>query len=1014
MDEPGTELSSIVLLNGQSVSPAATSSVKWKLPYIQETLTECDNPPPFIAITETWLKSYITEAQISMNSYQVFRSDRPDRVGGGCLLYVHDQLVVTKTDHYEDKSNNMVMCYVKSCNTLFVVVYRPPGQDTCGFKSVLDKIQEGIDSVSENSTSPDIYISGDFNYPHIDWEAGVENTTDTQGRDLQEFINRNFLTQVVNTPTRENNVLDIVLTNVPRYVTEVRVTPTPLSDHHLVQLQLGFNLINPLTNRTSPTDPNSFRAVNYHKADFEAMNRDLAEVDWMELLGLCDENLDKYLELLRLTVLQITLMHSPAKDSPEETRTKTKKRNKNIYILKRKRRKINARIRALQSENPTSTTILRLQREVSILCYHIQEGILEKLNKKEKNAIDAIRKNPKYFFSYAKHLQKTKSTIPVLRNEHGDLTTDPNVKAEMLQQQYQRVFSDPDKADVNECMRSLGLPQGLERGFSDCQFTRDDIIEALKELDPYAAAPEDEIPARILTSCKEQLADPLTLFWSKSFNTGHIPEALKTQYITPIFKKGDRTDPANYRPVSLTSHVMKTFERVLRNRLVKHLEENTLISKNQHGFRKKRSCMTQLLSHMEQIYKSLNEDHEVDVIYLDFAKAFDKVDHTVLLEKLKKYGVQGKAHAWIQEFLLNRKQTVVVEGHKSSFKTVRSGVPQGTVLGPILFVLYINDLLEIIEFSIGFSFADDTKLVGAIRDEQNVRLLQEDLNTVIKWSAANNMELHEDKFEVVSYSQNGSKILRQLPFYPSTVEYSTPRGHVIEPQATVRDLGVYVSSDRSWTPHIEKTVQGARKMAAWALSAFRERSTFVMLTLYKSLVRSKLEYCCPVWSPSKIGDITKLENVQRSFTKKIHGCKELSYWERLKKLKILSLQRRRERYCMVHVWKILNGLAPNDLEFEFSNHTRLGIKASIPSINRKAQLSVRSDYDKTFRVHAAQLFNLLPPDLRSTSTLESFKSGLGRVLEQYPDTPPVTGTSGINDNSLLSWNKGRTHTMQLS
>ena len=949
---------------------------------------------------------------MNIENYQTFRSDRPDRVGGGCILYVHDQLVVNETHHFEDRSNNMVMCYIKSCNTLVASVYRPPGPDTPGFKSLLDSLQDIIDKLSADNTVPDLYITGDFNCPHLDLDCDG-NVSENQGSYLLEFMDRNFLTQVVDKPTRGDNILDLLLTNVPRYVGEVQVSPTSLSDHHLVEVQLGFNLINPTNENMLQIDPFSFRALNYHEADFDGIEEDLSAVDWMELWDICDNNLGYFLELFRLTVLQLTLKHSPRKENKQEVAARQRRRNKKTYVLKRKRRKLNARIRALEQRNPASNKLSKLKEEVSLLCYNIQEGIINMLGKKERKAVEAIKKNPKYFFSFAKQKQKTRSSIPVLRDESGTLRADSTTKAELLQKQYQKVFSNPEKANIERSIHGKGLPQGLEIGFSDFDFTRSDIVEALSELDPYSAGPDEGIPARILTSCKDQLAFPLTLFWKESFGQGIIPEQLKTQFISPIYKKGDRTSPANYRPVSLTSHIMKTFERVFRKNLVRHLEENDLLSANQHGFRKKKSCMTQLLSHIEQIYRALNNDDEVDVIYLDFAKAFDKVDHAVLLAKLEKYGIQGKALKWIREFLTNRQQTVVVEGHKSTFQKVLSGVPQGTVLGPILFVLYINDLLSILNFSHGFSFADDTKLIGAIKDERCVKLLQEDLNLVINWSSDNNMELHEEKFEILTYSQNQAKTLRQLPFYGLSTEYHTPKGHVIAPSETVRDLGVLVSSTRSWSPHIEKMVKEATKMAAWTLSAFADRSVSVMLVLFKSMVRSKLEYCCPVWNPTKIGDIQRVESVQRNYTRKINGCKDLSYWDRLKKLKLLSLQRRRERYCIVHVWKIMNELAPNDLEFEFKETPRFGVKASIPPIKKKAQQSVRADYDKSFRVRAAQLFNLLPHELTSITSLENFKVGLGRFLEQFPDNPPVPGYRGVNDNSLLSNNR-RTHTMQLS
>ena len=202
------------------------------------------------------------------------------------------------------------------------------------------------------------------------------------------------------------------------------------------------------------------------------------------------------------------------------------------------------------------------------------------------------------------------------------------------------------------------------------------------------------------------------------------------------------------------------------------------------------------------------------------------------------------------------------------------------------------------------------------------------------------MELHEDKFQLLSYPLNSSHLLRQLSFYSENLQYKTPKGHVITLTDTARDLGILVSSDRSWSPHIEHTAQSARKMASWVLSAFADRTPTVMLPLYKSIVRSRLEYCCPVWNPVKISDIQKQENVERCFVRKIAGLKDMNYLERLKKLKMMSLQRRRERYCIIQVWKIFNGHAPNDDQMQFKTHSRLGIKALIPRINTIAQISV--------------------------------------------------------------------------
>ena len=330
-------------------------------------------------------------------------------------------------------------------------------------------------------------------------------------------------------------------------------------------------------------------------------------------------------------------------------------------------------------------------------------------------------------------------------------------------------------------------------------------------------------------------------------------------------------------------------------------------------------------------------------------------------------------------------------------------MPQGTVLGPILFILYVNDLILALRSSKGLSFADDTKLIQAIIGVLSKFLLQEDLEAVIRWTQLNNMELHEDKFEVLNYCLNSSLLLRNLPLVAELRQYDISDGRSIYPVDVVRDLGVILSSDCSWSPQVNNTVKEARKMASWVLSVFRDRSPFLMLTLFKSMVRSKLEYCCPVWNPSKVWDIQAIENIQRQFTRKISSCKDIGYWERLKKLDLLSLQRRRERYMIIHVWKMLNDKAPNNIGMTFYQHERHGFRANVPSYNYKAQKSVASAYDDSFGIKAARLWNILPRIVNEQKTLDSLKISLSCFLEKFPDTPPVPGYSPCNRNSLLDW-----------
>ena len=209
----------------------------------------------------------------------------------------------------------------------------------------------------------------------------------------------------------------------------------------------------------------------------------------------------------------------------------------------------------------------------------------------------------------------------------------------------------------------------------------------------------------------------------------------------------------------------------------------------------------------------------------------------------------------------------------------------------------------------------------------------------------------------------------------------------------------------SWLATI--AAQNTNKMAYWVLSVFSDRSKDVLLTLYKSIVRSRLEYSCPVWNPSSMQDIKKLESTQRAFTRYISGCQGLSYWARLKKLGLMSLQRRRERYVILHLWKIWQGAVPNDLDIQFYDHTRLSTRCKIPAITRNSTTLSRSIYDHSFAVCGPKLWNTIPKNIKCAPSFEVFKSKLtSHLMSLIPDLPPLPGYTTPNSNSILDWNTG--------
>ena len=390
----------------------------------------------------------------------------------------------------------------------------------------------------------------------------------------------------------------------------------------------------------------------------------------------------------------------------------------------------------------------------------------------------------------------------------------------------------------------------------------------------------------------------------------------------------------------------------------------------------------------------------VDVVYLDFAKAFNKVDHGILIRKLKQLGIGGKVCLWIHQFLSGRTQTVVVNGVSSSSSNVPSSVPQGTVLGPILFIILLSDINTGIS-SVMSSFADDTRVLRSITSRENCDQLQADLNTIYDWQTKNNMLFNEDKFELLRYGRN--KHIKQ-----STI-YVGPQNNVINEQTNVKDLGIIMSNDLSFGEHINKVCNKVKQMCGWILRTFQTRSIKVLKPLWISLVQPHIDYCSQLWAPHKATEIAKLEGLLRTFTSYIQEIKHLNFWERLQTLHISSIQRRMERYRIIYTWNIIEQLVPNFGIKHYTNN-RLGRFCHVPKLNNSASCSIRTLKESSFAVKGPQLFNSLPQHIRQITNCKplKFKTNLDKFLETVPDEPRVQGYTQFcraQTNSILHQEK---------
>ena len=482
----------------------------------------------------------------------------------------------------------------------------------------------------------------------------------------------------------------------------------------------------------------------------------------------------------------------------------------------------------------------------------------------------------------------------------------------------------------------------------------------------------------MLRHCASALLIPICHLFTSSITTGKIPSQWCTHCITPIHKAGSKTLVNNYRPISLLCIISKVLERIICNRIINHAM-NTF-TPSQFGFLPTRSALQQLILFTERLLDAKNNKNDVDVIYMDFRKAFDSVSHNALLSKLHALGISGTLWSWLETYLKTRMQCVRIGNEYSDLRKVLSGVPQGSILGPLLFGIFINDLPSSVVYSTPYLFADDTKCLNAICSPADIVDLQSDLDGVSSWSLKWKLFFNENKFVHIRFNSTNSV---------STASYRIG-GREIERKTHHKDLGVIYNNNLIWTEHYDYIIVKAYNTLGLLRRTFKNNNIQAKKQLYISLVRSQLLYCSQIWRPQLIKDIIKLERIQRRATKYILNNYDLSYKQRLQQLHMLPLMYTYELNDLMLLIKTLKFPSTHfDIGkyIQFSNHSTRA--ASTHKLSHRRAIS--SCYHNSYFNRIIRLWNCLPVIDLSLS-LDTLKTQFtnymwSRFNDNFSDSP---------------------------
>lgn len=799
-----------------------------------------------ICFSETWLNSTVFSEELFDDRYVIFRRDREStkslsKEGGGVLAAVSKKLIVSRKTEWESDNEDLWLVIKSRFNSLIFIciLYIPPSVTVDNYCNQIEKLQDLYLKYSYSNSQ--FIIIGDFNLPEIKWlpDSSFKNNVlspsnykSMKAHSLVNFSSICNLNQFNYVLNGNENLLDLVFSDKVNINIHTAPGLTKLDQHHP-----SFE-ITVKQNKDQFLESNrSYSKYNFRKGDFDQCRQDLLSFNWISLFE--NKNVNCMVILFYEKLWEIIDKYF------KKCVTKTKNQypvwfNQQLIALLKIKNKVRLKVKkhGNESDYRKFSYLRKYTKKIQSECY-----------KSYINSVESgLQGNIKVFWSYSKSLRKT-NCIPKVMHLDDISANDGEHIANIFSKYFSSVYTNSESS-TNDYVPSI--TEHNQSNLGKIHISADEIKCFLSKIDSSKGPGPDNIPPFFVSCCTDSLCLPLFIIFNASLTTGTFPDLWKKAHVVPVFKSGDQSLIKNYRPISILSCFAKVFESLIYKNIFSHFKP--LLCTRQHGFVPQRSINSNLLEFCTYVCNSFNERLQVDAIYTDFQKAFDKVNHSILLKKLEQIGIHGDLLRWVKSYLYNRTQLVLINGYKSSPIVVTSGVPQGSNLGPLLFLIFINDLGSKLNCDYDF-FADDLKIFRKIKSVSDHQLLQNDLDTLNNWCTVNDMHLNIEKCYILNFTRN--RIIKDFSYVINNI--------ILKKVSSIRDLGITLDSKFIFDKHINDIKCKSLKMMGFIhriCKPFKDPQS--ILTLYNALIRSKLEYGSTIWNPH----YCKYENIVESVKKK--------------------------------------------------------------------------------------------------------------------------------------------------